>query len=158
MCHERCCNYPCAALLALSHSACCLRQPLRVVSAVMHAHRRIILVQAARVDALGALAALLQTLEGSRAAAGRLATVWPPLLALLWDRAADVRAAAAPVVGRLGAIAARKNDGTYTGTLPRCASTGSISLLRVPWPCRSPLWPDQEQNTSEPLPCCKASP
>ena len=59
---------------------------------------------------------LLQTPDGSRAAAARLSAVWPPLLALLWDGAADVRAAAAPVVGRLGAIAARKPDGTYTGT------------------------------------------
>ena len=72
-------------------------------------------LQTSRTAALGALAALLQSPEGGRAAAGRLAAIWSPLLALLWDAASDVRAAAAPVVGRLGAIAARKNDGSYTG-------------------------------------------
>jgi len=85
-------------------------------------------MQATRAAALGSLAALLQTPEGSRAAAAHLAAVWPPLLALLWDGAADVRAAAAPVVGRLGAIAARKPDGTYTGMPAGCVRPGGSEL------------------------------
>ena len=87
-------------------------------------------MQTSRAAALAALAALLETLEGGRAAARRFAAIWPPLLALLWDAASDVRAAVAPVVGRLGAIAARNSDGSLTGALFGMMSGGAASRHR----------------------------
>lgn len=47
-----------------------------------------------------------------------MTSVWPLLLAALWDAAPGVRAAAAPAVGRLGALAARKPvQGTVGGAI-----------------------------------------
>ncbi|KAK9839154.1 hypothetical protein WJX74_010625 [Apatococcus lobatus] len=71
--------------------------------------------QAARLTAVGSLQQLLQTPHGALAAQLQLAGVWPRAVRLLGDGQAAVRQAAAPLVGHLGAIAARPQSATKTG-------------------------------------------
>jgi hypothetical protein len=63
------------------------------------------------------------------AAAGQLASVWPTALALLWDRSAAVRGNVAPILGRLGAIAA--DPGIPTSGIFLSFKTGTRVLLAL---------------------------
>ena len=62
---------------------------------------------AGRVSALQQLLEALRQQAAQQVVLGQLQRLWPPLLQLLWDPQPAVCAAAAPVVGAVGALAAQ---------------------------------------------------
>ncbi|GFR47476.1 hypothetical protein Agub_g9205, partial [Astrephomene gubernaculifera] len=76
---------------------------------------------AVRVQRLWALHAELSTAVGLAQAAAWLPPAWPHLLQLLADPAPEVRAAAVPLLGHLGAMLAGGREPRLAGRLPPSA-------------------------------------
>lgn len=75
-------------------------------------------MQSKRAAALKDILGRLQRADAASAAHSMLPSVWPQMLKLLGDPSLEVRQHAAPVVGQLGALAARQGARPGTSSLP----------------------------------------